>query len=263
MSKIEVDKNFDPSSHCRESKSSSAAASCSFRTESSQTHTDLSLALPESALDGRGPCRTGGGADPELRGNPHRSQIHHIHHPTSPLKHLNHGFSSLDVSDRLRPIRGIPVYHNRTLPFYQMPYSPWSSSLSPSSPSSSSLSSLCPSPVTHSPVSSPYFGTSLDSASILNSAGPKPNASPSAYWISGGARFNGYQLPHQHSNHYGVGPPHGGSHGMMGSRFMPKLPTRRSTRAPRMRWTNSLHARFVHAVELLGGHESMDLLLFP
>uniref|UniRef100_A0A0D9VJT0 Myb-like domain-containing protein n=1 Tax=Leersia perrieri TaxID=77586 RepID=A0A0D9VJT0_9ORYZ len=29
----------------------------------------------------------------------------------------------------------------------------------------------------------------------------------------------------------------------------------RSMRAPRMRWTTSLHARFVHAVELLGGHE--------
>lgn len=26
-------------------------------------------------------------------------------------------------------------------------------------------------------------------------------------------------------------------------------------RAPRMRWTTTLHARFVHAVELLGGHE--------
>ncbi|KAJ6411165.1 hypothetical protein OIU84_007845 [Salix udensis] len=26
-------------------------------------------------------------------------------------------------------------------------------------------------------------------------------------------------------------------------------------RAPRMRWTSSLHSRFVHAVELLGGHE--------
>ncbi|XP_042400572.1 probable transcription factor KAN4 [Zingiber officinale] len=30
---------------------------------------------------------------------------------------------------------------------------------------------------------------------------------------------------------------------------------RRSLRAPRMRWTSSLHAHFVHAVELLGGHE--------
>ncbi|KAJ4762657.1 Homeodomain-like superfamily protein [Rhynchospora pubera] len=47
------------------------------------------------------------------------------------------------------------------------------------------------------------------------------------------------------------------SHGYMVSpRFMvPKLPGKRSTRAPRMRWTSSLHARFVRAVELLGGHE--------
>ena len=27
-------------------------------------------------------------------------------------------------------------------------------------------------------------------------------------------------------------------------------------RAPRMRWTSTLHAHFVHAVQLLGGHES-------
>ncbi|XP_006656560.2 probable transcription factor KAN2 [Oryza brachyantha] len=32
-------------------------------------------------------------------------------------------------------------------------------------------------------------------------------------------------------------------------------PGRRGVRAPRMRWTTTLHARFVHAVELLGGHE--------
>ncbi|XP_062224393.1 probable transcription factor KAN2 isoform X2 [Phragmites australis] len=42
-------------------------------------------------------------------------------------------------------------------------------------------------------------------------------------------------------------------HVMMGrSRYPPR---RRSVRAPRMRWTTTLHARFVHAVELLGGHE--------
>jgi hypothetical protein len=32
---------------------------------------------------------------------------------------------------------------------------------------------------------------------------------------------------------------------------------KRSSRTPRMRWTTALHAHFVHAVELLGGHESM------
>ncbi|CAL9052550.1 probable transcription factor KAN4 isoform X1 [Musa acuminata AAA Group] len=30
---------------------------------------------------------------------------------------------------------------------------------------------------------------------------------------------------------------------------------KRSVRAPRMRWTSTLHAHFVHAVKLLGGHE--------
>lgn len=30
---------------------------------------------------------------------------------------------------------------------------------------------------------------------------------------------------------------------------------RRTVRAPRMRWTTTLHAHFVHAVQLLGGHE--------
>lgn len=36
---------------------------------------------------------------------------------------------------------------------------------------------------------------------------------------------------------------------------------KRSIRAPRMRWTTTLHAHFVHAVQLLGGHESTPLPL--
>ncbi|KAL8520485.1 hypothetical protein ACS0TY_011124 [Phlomoides rotata] len=32
------------------------------------------------------------------------------------------------------------------------------------------------------------------------------------------------------------------------------FPPKRNMRAPRMRWTTTLHARFVHAVHLLGGH---------
>ncbi|XP_042490811.1 probable transcription factor KAN2 isoform X2 [Macadamia integrifolia] len=43
---------------------------------------------------------------------------------------------------------------------------------------------------------------------------------------------------------------------LMRSRFYSsRFPAKRSMRAPRMRWTTTLHARFVHAVELLGGHE--------
>ncbi|CAK9219112.1 unnamed protein product [Sphagnum troendelagicum] len=34
-----------------------------------------------------------------------------------------------------------------------------------------------------------------------------------------------------------------------------KFPSKRSMRAPRMRWTTNLHQHFVHAVDLLGGHE--------
>ncbi|KAL2545442.1 putative transcription factor KAN2 [Forsythia ovata] len=42
---------------------------------------------------------------------------------------------------------------------------------------------------------------------------------------------------------------------LMRSRFLTRFPAKRSMRAPRMRWTTTLHSRFVHAVELLGGHE--------
>ncbi|KAK4420327.1 putative transcription factor KAN2 [Sesamum alatum] len=42
---------------------------------------------------------------------------------------------------------------------------------------------------------------------------------------------------------------------LLRSRFLSRFPAKRSMRAPRMRWTTTLHARFVHAVELLGGHE--------
>jgi len=40
------------------------------------------------------------------------------------------------------------------------------------------------------------------------------------------------------------------------SRYPLKSPSKRSVRAPRMRWTTILHDHFVQAVELLGGHES-------
>ncbi|KAI5419472.1 probable transcription factor KAN2 isoform X1 [Lathyrus oleraceus] len=45
------------------------------------------------------------------------------------------------------------------------------------------------------------------------------------------------------------------SQNFMRSKFLPRFPSKRSMRAPRMRWTSTLHNRFVHAVELLGGHE--------
>ena len=52
-----------------------------------------------------------------------------------------------------------------------------------------------------------------------------------------------------------MGRPSGG-HGKLSNMGHGGMPMKRSLRAPRMRWTPSLHAHFVHAVELLGGHES-------
>ncbi|KAJ8456056.1 hypothetical protein OPV22_034799 [Ensete ventricosum] len=46
------------------------------------------------------------------------------------------------------------------------------------------------------------------------------------------------------------------SQGLSRSRSLPsRFPAKRITRTPRMRWTTTLHDRFVRAVELLGGHE--------
>ncbi|KAF8398886.1 hypothetical protein HHK36_014750 [Tetracentron sinense] len=234
-------------------------------------NTELSLANPTNGLEAENRWRrnfTRGGEE-EARQEQPRNQYHHqLHHHNNSnnnrLNHINHGVSLLDVSDGLRPIKGIPVYHNRSFPFlplehsrekdpkmcfYQMPYHSWSSSLPPSSSCSSSAS-----------PSSPYIGGGLDPMSILHS-GPNSSSAAAYHRIAAATRFNGISSdtlkPHQlhpHQHQYGIGPSEV-SNGMIRSRFMPKLPTKRSMRAPRMRWTSTLHGRFVHAVELLGGHE--------
>ncbi|XP_072971683.1 probable transcription factor RL9 isoform X1 [Typha angustifolia] len=73
-------------------------------------------------------------------------------------------------------------------------------------------------------------------------------------------RFNGSSMENMmRNNYYNYSQcrfdPLDASSSLMSSMFMPKLPVKRSMRAPRMRWTTTLHARFVRAVELLGGHE--------
>ncbi|KAG8383684.1 hypothetical protein BUALT_Bualt04G0039500 [Buddleja alternifolia] len=203
-----------------------------------------------------------------------RNHYHHIYQSNNHLNHINHGVSVLDVSsDGLRPIKGIPVYPNRPFPFlpvdngdmekdpkmcfYQMPYPSWSSNLSSFSSSSN-----------HS--SSSYFTGCLDHhMPLLNPGGPNASSSSSSTPMSagyripngGGGRYNGLSstttLYHHNHHQYGIGGSHdqASHHGIMRSRFLPKLPGKRSMRAPRMRWTSTLHARFVHAVELLGGHE--------
>ncbi|XP_058787422.1 transcription repressor KAN1-like isoform X3 [Vicia villosa] len=238
-----------------------------------QAHTELSL----------GRNFSGGGGVQELhQQQPHNPyyQTHQSHFPnlqhhhnsttttstttnSTSMNHINYGVSLLDVSsssssEGLRPIKGIPVYHNRSFPF--LPAMEHSREKDPKMCLYHHMpnSTPTPSPSSSSPLS-PYITTgALDPMSFLNSSG-----SAAAYRAAVATRFNNnepfksHQYPlhhHHHHSHYGsLGL--GNSEASMRSRFLPKLPTKRSMRAPRMRWTSTLHARFVHAVELLGGHE--------
>ncbi|KAL3630397.1 hypothetical protein CASFOL_023381 [Castilleja foliolosa] len=168
-----------------------------------------------------------------------QNPYHHIYQQNGQVES-----QPFDASDGLRPIKGIPVYPNRPFPF--LPHldrdkDPRMRLINYTSSSSSSS-----------------YG--LDHHLPMLNLGPNNGG-----YRPGGGRFNGlstgynnYQYgmgvnsnyetnmnPHQH-HHHGIN---------MRSRFLPKMPVKRSMRAPRMRWTSTLHSRFVHAVELLGGHE--------
>ncbi|KAJ8541051.1 hypothetical protein K7X08_001867 [Anisodus acutangulus] len=58
---------------------------------------------------------------------------------------------------------------------------------------------------------------------------------------------------HQHQYHQHYQPQIYGRDFKRSSRLISGV--KRSVRAPRMRWTSTLHAHFVHTVQLLGGHE--------
>ncbi|KAF5480054.1 hypothetical protein F2P56_000827 [Juglans regia] len=246
----EPDISFDLLSH-REAHNSKSNSST--RTES-QAQTELSLGRNSRC-----------GAEDSRPHDPYQQQNHLLQLSKNHLNHKNRGVSLLDVSsDSLRPIKGIPVYHSRSFPFLPMdPARDKDPKMSfypiPSYPSLSSCSALCTPSVSHSP--SPYYRGGLDPMSIFHSGS---NASSAAYRLGATTSFNGLSTDslkalqlhhHQQQNQYGVGASEASHHGMIRSRFLPKLPTKRSMRAPRMRWTSTLHARFVHAVELLGGHE--------
>ncbi|KAL8038248.1 hypothetical protein ABFX02_11G093600 [Erythranthe guttata] len=230
--------------------------------KNNNSFTELSLAHPANEIDlgnsfngGRGRTHLHhhhhhrrqeeeGEVEEEEERPPPQNPYHHIYHQTQ----INNRTTLLDAaaSDGLRPIKGIPVYPNRPFPF---------------------LGHVDKDPRLR-------FAGGLDHHMPLLNLGPSSNAPPSsasaaaAYRGGGVGRYNGlssssgggYQVHghHHNYNHHnqygGVGPSHE-HHGIMRSRFLPKIPAKRSMRAPRMRWTSTLHSRFVHAVELLGGHE--------
>ncbi|KAK4274998.1 hypothetical protein QN277_018146 [Acacia crassicarpa] len=174
------------------------------------------------------------------------------HNPTTASHLFNHmNPPPSDVS--LRPIKGIPMYHNhhRCFPFLPMDH-----------PTGKDLHHHHKMWLHHPPNTSSSWGYNHNHN---NHTMGGVSGLDNPMWVLNGLPSN--LKPHNHQLHYGVGV--GASHHhhhseeantsssgfMMRSRYMPKLPSKRSMRAPRMRWTTTLHARFVHAVQLLGGHE--------
>ncbi|CAH8358850.1 unnamed protein product [Eruca vesicaria subsp. sativa] len=207
-------------------------------TTDQEVHEELDLGFWRRALDSRKSSNSNSKTtnnhhhplgDLSLSNNSHQHQQHQHPHllPNCNVSNIltpfqfqtqqqqQQGFLAHDLNTHLRPIRGVPVYQNPPLHHHHRPPPPYF----PFDPSSLiPSSSLNPTSINNSNNS---FGTSGVSNSGLIT---NPN----------------YQHRHQTLNR---------------ARFMPRFPAKRSMRAPRMRWTTTLHARFVHAVELLGGHE--------
>ncbi|KAE8125881.1 hypothetical protein FH972_020649 [Carpinus fangiana] len=137
--------------------------------------------------------------------------------------HINHGISLLNVSEgaTVKAIKGIPVYNNSSFPFSPLDRFKPTAAYPPS----------CASSFRPCRVPSGFEAMSRYNGITMESLRPQ--------------QFQYMQQQQQQDF----------SNGFMRSRCMPKLQSKRNMRAPRMRWTTSLHARFVHAVELLGGHE--------
>ena len=134
------------------------------------------------------------------------------------------------ITERMRPIRGIPVYHTSPFPFNTGE------------------------PKTGFRQQMPSCSSNFEAVG-LNSYNHHSHHRSAGESMSLLTREDQYRLQQQAQQQFAIG----SYDGSLRSRFAPKLPSKRSTRAPRMRWTSSLHARFVRAVELLGGHESLSL----
>lgn len=238
------------------SHSDSSIGGASHHHQHHQADTELTLANPTCGLEAESPWRTtlstracAAAAAEEDHVSPHSSVAASAAAAaagqrymfqcsnSSQIKNINHGISVLDVSEGLKPIRGIPVYNSCPFPF----------------PNPESFREIDPNKLC-------VYQMPFSSSSSSSSAAFRPNGFPRLNGISMEALRPQFGYQQQQPHQYGVGSTEL-CNGMIRSRFVPRLQTKRNMRAPRMRWTSSLHARFVHAVELLGGHESQSLLL--
>ncbi|KAG8056662.1 hypothetical protein GUJ93_ZPchr0002g26686 [Zizania palustris] len=249
------------------------------RLDGSTASTELSLSPPPAQLLEQQQAR-GGGADalpwrhrPSALATTSGTGAAMMAAAPMMLQPLDAGVGGGGVPSAPPPIRGIPIYNGPGgFPFLQTtaggdgghhhyPKVGFYSSYNHPATWSSSLGSTSPSPLMPGP---PPPTASLDPTTAF--------LSPAAHhrMLSASNRLNlngmlsdtlrGYGAPGGVGGLGGIGAHHhhhlhGAQPFGLASRFMPKLPAKRSMRAPRMRWTSTLHARFVHAVELLGGHE--------
>ncbi|CAK9312615.1 unnamed protein product [Citrullus colocynthis] len=86
----------------------------------------------------------------------------------------------------------------------------------------------------------------MDYTTTTTTAPPPPPLPDLSLHISPPSDSGNHYLKNQQPQIYG-------SHLKRGAKM--GFGIKRSIRAPRMRWTTTLHAHFVHAVQLLGGHE--------
>ncbi|CAM8988863.1 unnamed protein product [Rhodiola kirilowii] len=149
---------------------------------------------------------------------------HHLLHTSSlPNNNLHHQASIMNIAQNqqehgymnMKPIRGIPIYQNSSTHRHPL-------------------------------ISGSTFPQHNQSLLLDHSFPSLPNSvTANTNNINGSLISPASCFQSSHHNH----------HGFMRSRFLSRFPGKKSMRAPRMRWTSTLHARFVHAVELLGGHE--------
>lgn len=174
---------------------------------------------------------------------------------------------SSDVGGSLTPIKGIPVYHNhqRCFPFLPFEHHPKDLHLHHHHkmwlhhPNNNTTSSSWGYNHNHNHHTMGVSGLDNNPMWVLNNgsslpASFKPHHHHNQFHHQYGVF--GIGASHHHQGEDGTSSSSPGMNLMMRSRFMTKIPSKRSMRAPRMRWTTTLHARFVHAVQLLGGHES-------
>ncbi|CAJ1952160.1 unnamed protein product [Sphenostylis stenocarpa] len=155
---------------------------------------------------------------------------------------------------QIRLINGIPLYSNLSLD---------NSSTVPSierNPTNKfSFSSLCAVP--HPPYSA-NSAPNYSSNGVVGGVAGEPISRFHDITMESTPRSQQFQYldyPQQQQQQFGNSTNFGASefsNGFVRSRMLSRQQSnKRNMRAPRMRWTSSLHNRFVHAVELLGGHE--------